>query len=81
MKSKSILWAGVLAIGVGIGIAAGTGAFAPAFAQPSPQPQSCACSVGLNVGTESAPVTIRHCQCGVLTCVVNVTSGRLQCAR
>lgn len=53
----------------------------PALAQPSPEPPECTCSPGINVGTQANPVIIRHCQCGVMSCVVNVTSGRLQCAR
>lgn len=53
----------------------------PANAQPSPQPQECSCSAGVNIGTDAAPVIIRHCQCGILSCVVVVSSGQLQCGR
>lgn len=54
---------------------------ASAQAQPSPEPQECVCSRGVNIGTEAAPVIIRHCQCGVLSCAVVVGSGQLQCVR
>lgn len=53
----------------------------PVNAQPSPQPQACACSEGVNLGTTSAPVIIRYCQCGSMNCVVVVSSGQLQCTR
>ncbi len=52
-----------------------------ASAQPSPQPQECTCSPGVNIGTEAQPVIIRHCQCGILSCAVVVSSGQLQCGR
>lgn len=52
-----------------------------AWAQPSPQPQECVCSPGLNIGTEKAPVIIRHCHCGAIACAVVVGSGQLQCVR
>ena len=52
-----------------------------ATAQPTPQPQDCSCSPGVNLGSEEKPVIIRHCQCGILTCVVVVSSGQLQCGR
>lgn len=52
-----------------------------ANAQPSPQPQECACSPGVNIGTDAQPVIIRHCQCGILSCAVVVSSGQLQCER
>lgn len=47
----------------------------------NPLSPECVCSAGVNIGTESAPVMIRHCQCGVLSCAVVVGSGQLQCAR
>ncbi len=50
-------------------------------AQMSTQPPDCVCSAGVNVGSEAKPVTIRHCQCGVVSCVVVVESGQLQCTR
>jgi len=53
----------------------------PANAQPSPQPQECSCSPGINIGTDAQPVIIRHCQCGILSCAVVVSSGQLQCGR
>ncbi len=53
----------------------------PLRAQPSPQPPECACSLGVNVGTAAEPVVIRHCQCGIMSCVVVVQSGQLQCTR
>lgn len=53
----------------------------PALAQPSPEPPECACSPGINIGTQANPVIIRHCQCGIMSCVVLVSSGQLQCAR
>lgn len=52
-----------------------------AWAQPSPQPQECVCSVGINIGTEKAPVIIKHCHCGAIACAVVVGSGQLQCVR
>lgn len=53
----------------------------PANAQPSPQPQECSCSAGVNIGTHAEPVIIKHCQCGILSCAVVVSSGQLQCGR
>lgn len=70
---------GVLLVGAFIGGFALWGATAQA--QPSPQPQECVCSRGTNIGSEAAPVIIRHCQCGVLSCAVVVGSGQLQCVR
>lgn len=55
--------------------------FPQAWAQPSPQPQECVCSVGINIGTEKAPVIIKHCHCGAIACAVVVRSGQLQCVR
>lgn len=52
-----------------------------ALAQPSPQPQECVCSPGINIGSEKAPVIIKHCHCGALACAVVVGSGQLQCVR
>ncbi|MFC5768391.1 hypothetical protein [Thauera sinica] len=52
-----------------------------AHAQPSPMPTECVCSRGVNLGTDSAPVVIRHCQCGILNCAVVVSSGQLQCSK
>ncbi len=53
----------------------------PALAQPSPIPQDCVCSPGVNLSTSGTPVVIRHCQCGILSCAVVVSSGQLQCLR
>jgi hypothetical protein len=52
-----------------------------ALAQPSPEPPECTCSPGINIGTQANPVIIRHCQCGIMSCVVVVSSGQLQCSR
>lgn len=52
-----------------------------AVGQPSPQPQECVCSVGVNIGTDAQPRTLRHCQCGILSCAVLVEAGQLQCTR
>jgi hypothetical protein len=81
MKSRSILWSGLAAVGVLAGAAtmAVSGWPATALAQPSPEPPECNCSRGLNLATNGAPVLIRHCQCGILTCAVVVSSGQLQC--
>ncbi|HRQ56771.1 MAG TPA: hypothetical protein PLN31_05085 [Azoarcus taiwanensis] len=65
----------------GFVVSAGLLAAAFALAQPSPQPQDCVCSPGISIGTDAQPRTIRHCQCGILSCVVVVESGQLQCAR
>ncbi len=65
----------------GVVLCAGVLLAALAFAQPSPQPQDCVCSPGINIGTDAQPRTIRHCQCGFLSCAVVVESGQLQCAR
>lgn len=53
----------------------------PALAQPSPVPQDCVCSPGVNLASSGTPVVIRHCQCGILSCAVVVSSGQLQCLR
>lgn len=47
----------------------------------NPLSPECVCSAGVNIGNEAVPVMIRHCQCGVLSCAVVVSSGQLQCAR
>lgn len=77
MKAGSLIGGLLLAGAVG-GLALWGGM---ARAQPSPEPQECVCSRGINIGTEAAPVIIRHCQCGVLSCAVVVGSGQLQCVR
>jgi hypothetical protein len=41
----------------------------------------CACSRGTNLASAGAPVLIKHCQCGILSCAVVVGSGQLQCTR
>lgn len=81
---KAAIWSGLSIIGMlaGLGLAVGwTASPAPAYAQPSPTPPECVCSQGTNLGTPSAPVIIRHCQCGILSCAVLVNSGQLQCTK
>lgn len=72
----------VIGLCAGLGLALGWIAGpAPAHAQPSPTPPECVCSQGTNLGTASAPVIIRHCQCGILSCAIVVSSGQLQCTK
>jgi hypothetical protein len=81
MKTRSILWSGLAAVGVLAGAAtmAVSGWPGTALAQPTPEPTECNCSRGLNLAAGGSPVLIRHCQCGILTCAVVVSSGQLQC--
>ena len=81
MHVRSFLWPGVLAAFAGVAAATLLDSISPAHAQPSPMPTECVCSRGVNLGNDSAPVIIRHCQCGILNCVVVVSSGQLQCTR
>jgi len=83
MSTGSMLWSGLAAVGLLAGAAtlAVSGWPAAALAQPSPEPQECMCSRGVNLATNGAPVLIRHCQCGILSCAVVVSSGQLQCVR
>lgn len=83
MSTRSILCSALAAVGLVAGaavLATSTGP-APAYAQPSPEPVDCACSRGTNLASAGAPVLIKHCQCGVLSCAVVVGSGQLQCTR
>jgi len=79
--SKRRLLLAVLALFAVALAPAGSGPLGSALAQPSPVPQECVCSPGVNIGSTGAPVIIRHCQCGILSCAVIVGSGQLQCTR
>lgn len=83
MKRTSLLYSGVAVGGVlaaALLVVFGSSP-APALAQPAPVPQECVCSEGVNIGSARTPVMIRHCQCGILSCAVVVSSGELQCVR
>jgi hypothetical protein len=83
MKQTSLLFSGLAAGAVLAAalLAAVSAPSQPALAQPAPVPQECVCSAGVDIGSARAPVLIRHCQCGILSCAVVVSSGELQCVR
>jgi len=83
MRVKSLFWPAMLAAFASIGTGALVSSLSPAtaHAQPSPMPTECVCSRGVNIGSDSSPVVIRHCQCGILNCAVVVNTGQLQCSK
>jgi hypothetical protein len=83
MSTRSILCSALAAIALlaGAAVLVTTTGPAPAYAQLSPEPVECACSRGTNLASAGAPVLIKHCQCGILSCAVVVGSGQLQCTR
>lgn len=83
MSAKLIVSTGLLAAGAltAFLILAASASTAPAHAQLNPVPPECTCSRGTNLGDDANPVVIRHCQCGILSCAVVVSSGQLQCVR
>ena len=82
MNKSTWLLAGLSGLALAGGLLTlGSTIAAPAQAQLNPEPTDCACSRGANVGTATAPVTLRYCVCGQIQCAVLPASGQLQCSR